>query len=230
MREQFTFYRSFWEALQELENPLDRLSYLEAVIAFALDGEERTVRKKAKASYILTKPTLLSSLKKAEAGRLGGRQKANAKQNGSKTEANAKQTPSKTEANASEKEVEDEVEVEGEIEIENECYSPPVSPPRFKPPTVEEVRAYCIERQNLVNPDHFVAHYEANGWKVGRNPMKDWKAAVRTWEAEDRKRNEAGRKYPPGLQPGGSDRPGPTKQDVEDMKRFLAKLKEEEAG
>ena len=227
MRDQFTFYRSFWEALQELENPLDRLSYLEAVIAFALDGEERPVRKKAKASYILTKPTLLSSLKKAEAGRLGGKQKANAKQNVSKTEANAKQTPSKTEANASEKEVEDEVEVEGEIEIENDMLSPPVSPSRFKPPTIDEVKAYCTERKNYVDAEHFVSHYEANGWKVGKNPMKDWRAAVRTWEAEDKKRNEVGRKYPPGLQPGGSDRPGPTKDDVERMKRFLASMKED---
>lgn len=54
--------------------------------------------------------------------------------------------------------------------------------PRFVPPTVEEVDAYCKERGNQVDPQRFVDYYEANGWKVGRNPMKDWKAAVRTWE------------------------------------------------
>ena len=53
---------------------------------------------------------------------------------------------------------------------------------RFTPPTVDEVRAYCKERHNTVNPERFVAWYEANGWKVGKNPMKNWKAAVRTWE------------------------------------------------
>lgn len=53
---------------------------------------------------------------------------------------------------------------------------------RFTPPTVEEVRAYCQERKNNVDPQRFVDYYTANGWKVGRNPMKDWKAAVRTWE------------------------------------------------
>lgn len=52
----------------------------------------------------------------------------------------------------------------------------------FRAPTVEEVAAYCRERKNHVDAEHFVAHYEANGWMVGRNPMKDWKAAVRTWE------------------------------------------------
>lgn len=54
--------------------------------------------------------------------------------------------------------------------------------PRFIKPTVEEVRAYCQERNNSVDAERFVDYYEANGWKVGKNPMKDWKATVRTWE------------------------------------------------
>ena len=53
---------------------------------------------------------------------------------------------------------------------------------RFLPPTLEEVREYCYERQNNVNASQFVDFYTANGWKVGKNTMKDWKAAVRTWE------------------------------------------------
>ena len=55
----------------------------------------------------------------------------------------------------------------------------------FKKPTVEEVAAYCQERKNGVNAQAFIDHYESNGWKVGRNPMKDWKATVRTWERYD---------------------------------------------
>lgn len=53
---------------------------------------------------------------------------------------------------------------------------------RFTPPTVEEVRAYCRERGNSVNPETFVDFYTGKGWMVGKNKMKDWKAAVRTWE------------------------------------------------
>jgi hypothetical protein len=53
---------------------------------------------------------------------------------------------------------------------------------RFVPPTLEEVRSYCQERKNNVNPEKFIDHYTSNGWMVGRNKMKDWKAAVRTWE------------------------------------------------
>ena len=56
---------------------------------------------------------------------------------------------------------------------------------RFRPPSVEEVEAYCFERNNKVDPERFVDFYSSNGWKVGKNPMKDWKAAVRTWEKRD---------------------------------------------
>ena len=56
---------------------------------------------------------------------------------------------------------------------------------RFTAPTIEEVKEYCSERKNGVDAERFVNYYTANGWKVGKNPMKDWKAAVRTWERND---------------------------------------------
>ena len=58
---------------------------------------------------------------------------------------------------------------------------------RFTPPTLEEVQTYCFERGNNVDAERFIDYYTANGWKVGRNSMKDWKAAVRTWEKSDDK-------------------------------------------
>ena len=54
--------------------------------------------------------------------------------------------------------------------------------PRFSPPSLDEVREYCTERGNGIDEERFVDFYDANGWKVGKNPMKDWEAAVRTWE------------------------------------------------
>lgn len=56
---------------------------------------------------------------------------------------------------------------------------------RFVKPTLEEVEAYCIERNNGIDPQRFIDYYESNGWKVGKNPMKDWKAAIRTWERSE---------------------------------------------
>jgi len=59
---------------------------------------------------------------------------------------------------------------------------------RFRPPSLSEVTEYCKQRGNRVDPGAFVAYYESNGWRVGRNKMRDWQAAVRTWE----KRNAEG--------------------------------------
>lgn len=53
---------------------------------------------------------------------------------------------------------------------------------RFTKPSIDDVRSYCNERHNNVDAQRFYDYYTANGWKVGKNPMKDWKACVRTWE------------------------------------------------
>lgn len=55
---------------------------------------------------------------------------------------------------------------------------------RFIKPSLKEVEAYCIERNNGIDAQNFINFYESKGWKVGKNPMKDWKAAIRTWEGK----------------------------------------------
>ena len=64
----------------------------------------------------------------------------------------------------------------------------PTTPKRFKKPTLEEVQSYCRDRQNDVDAQRFIDYYSSNGWKVGKNPMKDWRAAVRTWEHTEKKK------------------------------------------
>jgi len=59
------------------------------------------------------------------------------------------------------------------------------------PPTLDEVSNYCKERKNNVVPDKFMDHYESNGWKVGKNRMVDWQAAVRKWETPNAKATSA---------------------------------------
>ena len=56
---------------------------------------------------------------------------------------------------------------------------------RFTPPMVDEVRAYCLERRNGVDPQRFIDHYAANGWVRGKTKISDWRACVRTWEQRD---------------------------------------------
>ncbi len=79
-----------------------------------------------------------------------------------------------------------EIELEKDIEIEKEIHSSAKSTTtkrkRFEKPSISDIKQYCMERNNCVNAEQFYDYYESNGWKVGKNSMKDWKAAVRTWE------------------------------------------------
>ena len=99
MREQMTFYRSFWEAIKRLKNEEDRLTALEAIIAYGLDEQECPMTDVAEGIFILAKPTLDASKRKSECAKRGSKQKANTKQSDSKPETNQKQSDNKQEAN-----------------------------------------------------------------------------------------------------------------------------------
>ena len=90
-----------------------------------------------------------------------------------------------------------------ESEIESESNPNPKENPNaraartpFRPPTVDEVEAYCQKRQNGVDASRFVDFYASKGWKIGNSPMKDWRAAVRTWER--RESEQQGKSAPSG--------------------------------
>lgn len=177
-RGQFTFYRSYYEAVKHL-NKSDRAAVLMAICAYALDEELPSLSGTPAAIFALVKPTLDTSRKKAESGKRGGEHETNGKQTASKPQANGKQI-------AREKEKEKEKKKEGEIEKKKEYECTPPTPSTFTPPTVSEVRDYCRERKNRVDPQRFVDFYTSKGWMVGKTKMKDWRAAVRTWEKDDK--------------------------------------------
>lgn len=66
---------------------------------------------------------------------------------------------------------------------------------KFIPPTLEQVKEYCKERRNKVDAQRWLNHYTSNGWMVGKNRMKDWKAAIRTWENNGINNTTDNRKY-----------------------------------
>lgn len=68
----------------------------------------------------------------------------------------------------------------------------------FAPPSLDEVIAYCKERRNRVQPQKWLDHYQANGWRVGRNQMKDWRASIRTWESHESQHLDATMPQPAG--------------------------------
>lgn len=92
-------------------------------------------------------------------------------------------SPTQAEADA-------DAEADAEKEAGNKADKPHTRH-RFIPPTVDEVKAYCTEKGYAVDPERFVDFYTSNGWRVGKNPMKDWKAAVRTWNRKEQPNGKA---------------------------------------
>ena len=71
-------------------------------------------------------------------------------------------------------------------DIDSCCAAKPPKRTEFVPPTVDDVRNYCKENSYSIDPECFVNYYTSNGWLVGKNKMKDWKAAVRTWQRKEK--------------------------------------------
>jgi len=113
-----------------------------------------------------------------EAGSLGGKQKV---ANASKSYQKVAKVADNDSKNKSESESKNENRNESESEIKNNSDKTK----RFIKPTIQEIKDYCLERKNNVDVNKFFNYYEANGWKVGKNAMKDWKACVRTWEGNN---------------------------------------------
>ena len=115
--------------------------------------------------------------KRSEAGKLGGRPKKQeeAKKANGFSENQKKQGKAKKADN------------DNEYDNDNDLLKENTKRKVFSTPTVDDVRAYCLERNNKVDPQQFVDFYESKGWMIGKNKMKDWKAAVRTWERSETK-------------------------------------------
>lgn len=168
MRDSIVFYRSFYEAIKEI--PLEEQGVVyNAIYGYALDGIEPELNGIAKAIFLLVKPQIDANNNRYENGKKGGKPKAN--QNETKTEPKPNQDVTETEPNVNEN-----------VNVNVNDLKENIKRKVFTKPTAEEVKAYCDERKNNVNPDKFIDFYESKGWLIGKNPMKDWKACVRTWE------------------------------------------------
>ena len=214
-RKQFTWYRSYYDALKEIPAEEFRAIVL-AVCAYALDGEEPELSGVARAIFTLIRPTLEVGRSKAENRSRAEQTSLSAEQTGNRpeqtknkpeqTQNKRKQTDNKPEQTRKEK----EKEKEREKESENDSYCSPPPPPaskRFVSPTLAEVQSYVAERQSPVDPQGFIDFYASKGWMVGKTPMKDWKAACRNAETWERwSRTEASAPPKKGLAQALTDR------------------------
>ena len=203
MREQMTFYRSYWEAVKRLRKSADRLSALEAILAYALDGEELDRTDAADAIFVLVKPFLDVAARKSKGGKIASRVEEESDKTTERVEEESDNNIKNKKKN--------KLKVKNNM-LESNTHT------RFTSPTLDEVAAYCSERGNGVDPQQFIDFYTSKGWKVGNQPMKDWKAAVRTWERRDRKPSA---KVPMNQTAQGIS-PESAKTEMERMRKMVA--------
>ena len=173
MRDSFVFYRSFWEAIREL--PDEQLAEsMKAIANYALYGDQGNISGVAKAIFTMAKPQIDANNKRYLNGTKGGRPVTEA-------EPPNNQPITKPEPN-----VNDNVNDNDLKEISPIGDKEKSPPKRFVPPSRQEVAAYCEEKGYKLDIERFIDYYTANGWMVGKNKMKDWKAAVRNWNRSQR--------------------------------------------
>ena len=184
MNEGFTYYKSFYEGIQDLDDATYRRMN-DALMRYALYGEEPELTGLEKTVFISWKANIDASNRRKANGAKGGRPTKETIVSDEKTmvsdnesivsDAESMVSEEKPNINITEKETIKDKEKDKDKE---KCT-------RFAPPSLDEVKAYCKERGNDVDPERFIDFYASKGWKVGNQTMKDWKACVRTWEKRD---------------------------------------------
>lgn len=181
MRDSFVFYRSFWEAVKDLPEEQFK-SAISAIAEYALDDKVPETAGIEKTIYLLTKPQIDANYRKYQNGTKGGRPKTGNKPNNNQTLTKSKPTANQ-EQTKHEPNVNDNVNVNVNVNDNDKNNN---KAKRFVPPTESDVEEYCSEKGYSIDAGSFIDFYEAKGWMIGKNKMKDWKAAVRNWNRSQR--------------------------------------------
>lgn len=175
----FRVLPSYFEAIRDLPDA-ERLILYDAVWDFGFGNSVGELPPLLTSIFCLIKPTLEKSMV------FEAKQKANGQKGGRPPKPKETQTKPRETQNDFGENLDIDIAVDSDIDIENavgvDKADKPPRTTRFHPPTLEDVSAYCRERGNGIDAQRFIDYYTANGWRVGKNPMKDWRAAVRNWE------------------------------------------------
>lgn len=194
-KKSFVMYDS-WLPLFETLSAEDAGKLMKAICAYRRDPESRPADVHIAAMFEMIRQTMEEDTKKytetcqkrAEMKRAEWEARKEENKTAQKDTSVYKCTQGKTKS--TEYESDNEYEYESDNDSEKDNGSPTGTKVvgkragAFTPPTVAEVQDYCRERSNNVDPERFVNFYASKGWYIGKNKMKDWRAAVRTWEKE----------------------------------------------
>ena len=195
MSRRFSFLPSFYEALKDLPDET-RLEAYDAIVSYGVTGAcPEGLSPIANSLLLLTAPVIDKSAKwlaaQEDNGKKGGRPPKNSSgKKPEETQGKPNQNPMETQLNPEKNPSETDLlwsKENGERNQEKGYGRGSGNAPEpdflFHPPSLEDVIRYCAERKNQVDPHRWYDYYRANGWRVGRNPMQDWKASVRSWES-----------------------------------------------
>lgn len=170
-RKAVKFYRSYYEVSKELPSTM-RGRFIEAILAYQFEGIEPKFKGTLKLAWISQKHSLDKQLEGFKHGVKGG--------------APPKGTSNPPLKGTSNQEKEKGISISNKDKVKES-----IKKSRFAPPSLLEVQNYISEKGYSVNAENFIAFYDSNGWKVGKNPMKNWKAALRTWQGRQKEKNSA---------------------------------------
>ncbi len=185
-RKTFVFYESWKEVIDGLSNDV-QLEIYQAITEYAINGELVELKPMAKVAFAFIRQDLdRDATAYAEKCRIN---RENASKGGApKGNENAKKQPKTTETTGRLKKQPNQPYYDNDNDIVEKDISNDISKKKaeaFRPPSLDEIKIYCHERKNDVDVQKFIDFYKAKGWMIGKNKMKDWKAAVRTWERGD---------------------------------------------
>ena len=182
----FVHQRAFMEAASDQAVG----AAVKAALRYFDTGEETNLKAGSAMIYAALKGSADEAtgdfVRKIENGKKGGRPKKPVVSSGNHTQGDQTEAEAEAEADA---DAEKEAEVYMEKKIKKVVSLQPSDPEKqaaFEPPGTEEVRRYCKEKGYTVDPEAFTDYYTANGWRMGNGPMKDWRAALRSWNRKEK--------------------------------------------
>ena len=208
-RKQFTFYRSFYDAVMEMDNDADRLALLLAIIEYSLLEKPPKLKGPLKVAFTLVKPTLDTAREKSKQGMNRNKNKDSPSSSSSSTSSSTSSSSSGNYSKSKNKketyiEKETYTEIEGEEEKE---YKSNASAPAPNAPSLPEVVAFFKDKNLNGDPNEFFYYYQGRGWEG----VKDWTGYAYNWSIKERKFNDddgsndpiilGGTRFPAGVTP-----------------------------
>ena len=190
MADTFTVFEKFGDVCAALDEP-DRKELIYAINMYGMFGEEVELPYMLKALFISLKEDIDNSKEARAQGAKGAKKRWNKKSEDDtkttdSTPSEKSDTPLSNEFIGGHSEKSENLDSQTKPNQAKPIQTKPERNGRFTPPTVEDVRAHCVEKGYTFDPESFHAFYESKGWKVGKNPMKSWIAACVTWQKREK--------------------------------------------